>query len=430
MSAPNRALARLPLTELQRLCLWNADADGRDDCNLWVLRRVVGRLDRGALQQALDQLVQRHEALRTTFRRVGESFEQIVWERGTWPVEHVDLRSDSREPIAHVREFVHAVVPIFDAPLVAARVFELPRSEWIVALRVHHVVTDGWSCGILQAELDRLYLDAAAGRPPSLPPVRASFGDFLALGRVPPDPAKLAYWRRTFDTTPASTAERVADALDEPYRHVMLPTPPISLATAQGLRRIAAAARVSCETAMLAVGLTASLGMGGEELRVILVRANRDRPELRNVVGFIADYLPVRIPVGGDPSFAELISRTQRAWLTSLVNAVPLGELANVAGISTWPLHPVADLAFNHFTAKPPSASAPQQDADVPPLGEPGSFGDSIWRRDSDRVGREQPGACGSRRPSTAASTWCAGPRSGRRACSPPRSCRSASRCC
>jgi hypothetical protein len=371
MSIACRAIARLPVTGMQQFFLENADADGRDNFNLPVLLRLNGPFDRGVLERALDRLVERHEALRTTFQRVGGRFEQTVWDRGGWPLEHVDLRADPQELDAQVREFVLTPVPLLDAPMVAARVFELAPSEQVVALRVHHLVVDGWSCEILLKELTQVYLDAAAGRSASLPPVSVPFRDYLALERATPEPADVAFWRGQFDGAEASTAARFGEAPTESDRACSLPLAPIPHATVQGLDRVAAAVRVPRATAMLAVALAAVLEDGDRELKAIVIRANRDRAILRDVVGFVAAYLPVVVPVGENITFGELVSRTHRAWLSSLAHAIPFREISNAAGIGTYPGYPVADLSFNYFMARPSSAPSQRRQGDARPLIEP-----------------------------------------------------------
>ncbi|HEV3049609.1 MAG TPA: amino acid adenylation domain-containing protein, partial [Longimicrobium sp.] len=137
--------------------------------------RLRGELDRGALVRALDRIVARHEALRTTFPTVdGEPVQHIapVEESGIRLVEH-DLRAsaDAEDELRRlVQEEAGATFDLAQGPLVRGRLIRMAADDNVLLLTMHHIVSDGWSAGVLSREMAALYAAFTRGEPDPLPP--------------------------------------------------------------------------------------------------------------------------------------------------------------------------------------------------------------------------------------------------------------------
>ncbi|HLE82919.1 MAG TPA: amino acid adenylation domain-containing protein, partial [Thermoanaerobaculia bacterium] len=164
----------LPLSFAQER-LWFLDRlhPGSAAYNIPAAVRLEGELDAGALVAALQGVVRRHETLRTRFGAAGGAPVQWVAAAGALPVERVDLSAlapETREERARalVRERARRPFDLAAGPLARALLVTLGPREHLLALTVHHIVSDGWSMGVLVREVAALYAAAAAGREPAL----------------------------------------------------------------------------------------------------------------------------------------------------------------------------------------------------------------------------------------------------------------------
>ncbi|HEV2735386.1 MAG TPA: amino acid adenylation domain-containing protein, partial [Longimicrobiaceae bacterium] len=166
--------------------------------------RVSGGLDEGALRRALDETVRRHEVLRTRFTDAGGEPAQAVDPPAPLPLPRVDLSALPEEArLREARRLAEAGVRHpFDlraGPLFRATLLRLAADERVLLLAVHHVVWDGWSTGVFNAELSALYADFAAGREPGLPEPPFQYADYAVWQRGwlagETLEAQLAWWR-------------------------------------------------------------------------------------------------------------------------------------------------------------------------------------------------------------------------------------------
>ncbi|MGH3836707.1 MAG: amino acid adenylation domain-containing protein, partial [Pseudonocardiaceae bacterium] len=195
----------LPLSPAQQR-LWFLDeltSDGTE-YNTGVGLRLSGALDPGALRTALDALVSRHESLRTTFHTLDGHGVQMVAARGEIPLRAVDLTTmefserDSAVDHALAEELSHPF-DLQSGPLTRAVLVRLAEDDHVLLLNQHHIITDGWSVGVLTAELADLYA-AVRGAPIELPELPIQYLDFAVWQRERlSDPAlepHLDYWKR------------------------------------------------------------------------------------------------------------------------------------------------------------------------------------------------------------------------------------------
>jgi non-ribosomal peptide synthetase component F/acyl carrier protein len=285
--------------------------------------RATGELSLPALAAALREVVRRHEVLRTGFRADrGRPVPEIA-EDISVPLPLADLSAlpaSLREPEVARLAAEEAAAPfrLDRPPLLRVRLLRLAPGEHALLATLHHIVSDGWSVGVLLGEVAALYAAARAGAPSPLAPLPVQYADFAVWqrrwlsGEVLA--AELAHWR-----------ERLAGApqlLDLPADR---PRPP--LASGRGavlpfpLPHGALAAFCRARGATLFMGLCAAFAAllarrtGEEDLVVGAPIANRNRAETEGLIGFFVNTLALRLDVSGDPPAEELLARVRAVAL-------------------------------------------------------------------------------------------------------------------
>jgi hypothetical protein len=195
----------LPLSFPQRR-LWFLDRlqPGASVYNMPMAYRLRGALDPAALAAAVGELARRHESLRTRFATADDEPFQVVSPPGPVPVPLVDLTglvAEEAEREGLALGAVEALRP-FDlerGPLFRVSLFRLEERDWILLLAMHHIVSDGWSMGVLWRDLEALYTAAATGEAVSLPAPALRYSDYAAWQRewLEGDGVEgdLVYWR-------------------------------------------------------------------------------------------------------------------------------------------------------------------------------------------------------------------------------------------
>jgi amino acid adenylation domain-containing protein len=292
--------------------------------NLPLVLRLSGELDVMALERALSGLVERHEALRTTFsEHEGEVF-QVVRPAEPVSLAFLDLSGEAEAESGALRLATAEVGRRFDlavGPLFRASLLRLRAAEHLLVLTLHHIVGDGWSMRVVRRDLAELYSAAVADRPAELPELSVQYADFAVWQREWLQGERLdqllSYWRERL----ASAPERLELPTDRPapavqsyrgdHRRRLL-----SPALAQQLKERAFEADSSLFMVLLA-GFSALLARysGTEDLVVAAPVANRTQAELEELVGFFVNTLALRIDLDGDPSFSELLARVRRTSL-------------------------------------------------------------------------------------------------------------------
>ncbi|MFL5357820.1 amino acid adenylation domain-containing protein, partial [Archangium sp.] len=179
--------------------------------NIPMAVRFQGALDVPALEQAFSALTERHESLRTTFGLVGEEPIQVISPALAVPLAVVDLGSvpDAQRESELRRLATEESLRSFDlarGPLFRATLLRLSAQDHVLLLTVHHIVSDGWSTGVLIRELAALYQGFTSGQPSTLPALPVQYADYAAWQRGwlrgAPLEAQLAYWRQHLSGAP------------------------------------------------------------------------------------------------------------------------------------------------------------------------------------------------------------------------------------
>ncbi|MFL6333022.1 MAG: condensation domain-containing protein, partial [Pyrinomonadaceae bacterium] len=317
-----------------------------------VLMPIKAPLNIEVLNRTLREIVRRHESLRTTFRSVDGDLVQVVSPSQTLDLNIVDLRSSpaaEREADAQRMAWVEAQQPfsLEQGPLLRATLYVLGSSDYLLLLVMHHIVSDGWSMGVLYRELSALYVAYSAGRPSPLAELPVQYPDFalwqneLLQGEMFEE--LLRYWR----TQLAGAPELLNLPTDRPrpavqtYRgavHGIILKPRLY----ESLRALARSEEATPFMVLLAAfKALLSRYSGEEDVTVGTPVAGRTRVELEPLIGFFVNTLVLRTDVSGDPSFRELVGRVREVTLGAYAHQeVPFERLVEE-------LRPERDLSRN-----------------------------------------------------------------------------------
>ncbi|RKI05864.1 amino acid adenylation domain-containing protein, partial [Corallococcus praedator] len=287
-----------------------------------------GTLNASALEQSLQALVQRHEALRTTFASEGDSPVQRIHAEGRLSLSVIDLESlpeERREAEARRHSAVEATRP-FDlgtGPLVRAVLVRLEaRRHWLL-LTLHHIVSDGWSIGVFARELGSLYRAFASGQPAALPALPLQYADFSLWQRqwLRGDvlQAELDWWRQQLVDAP--TALELPTDKPRPatqsFRGASLPVT-LSPELSASVKALAAREGATAFMVLLAgFQLLLSRYAGQDDVLVGSAIANRNRAETEGLIGFFVNTLVLRARIDPRASFRSLLAQVKATTLAA-----------------------------------------------------------------------------------------------------------------
>lgn len=307
--------------------------------NSWWL---TGRVDVPALQRALDDVVERHEILRTELNRTAEPRYQVVRPASPVALSVVDIPAgEADRDQAAVELAARASTEPFDVsnlPLLRATLGRFGPESSLLVLTAHHSAADAWSTQVLMRDIAAYYaVHTGHASEPDLPPLRQYREHALRQAALTaeqgPDPEKLAGWRDRLAGAEAFTLETRPPASLDPARSVFgaynfaVPTQSV-----QGVLRLAGETSSTPYMVMLtAFYLMANAFGGGVDLTVTTFNAGRDDPDFRDTVGLFINMLAIRADLSGVRTFREAILRTRAACLETFSNELPFGEIAKVA---------------------------------------------------------------------------------------------------
>ncbi|HKG15723.1 MAG TPA: amino acid adenylation domain-containing protein [Pyrinomonadaceae bacterium] len=302
--------------------------------------RLTGCLNVEALESTLTEVVRRHEVLRTHFA-VGEDGEpvQVVSEPSAVMLDLVDLGAlDEQEREAEVqrlaREEAELPFDLSTGPLLRARLLRLSEEEHVVLLTMHHIVSDGWSVGVLIKEVAALYEAYGVGGESPLEELSIQYADFAVWQREylkgEALERQLSYWRKRLSGS-LPVLELPTDKPRPPlqtYRGAFMSVP---LPEELGGHLKSLSRREGCTLFMTLLAAFQTLlhrYTGQEDIVVGSAVANRNRGEIEPLIGFFINMLALRVDLSGDPSFKDLLKRVRETALGAYAHQdVPLEKL-------------------------------------------------------------------------------------------------------
>jgi amino acid adenylation domain-containing protein len=368
----------LPVSFAQRR-LWFLDqlVPGNPLYNEHAALHFTSAINLPALERSLAAIVARHEVLRTTFTAVGGQPVQVIAQSGVAPLTAIDLR-DLGDTVRHAEltrlasEEARQPFDLSRGPLLRTRLVQLADTECVFLLTMHHIISDGWSLGVLARELDAIYSAVVMGRPVPLPPLPIQYADFAVWQRQwlegPVLSEQLAYWKQQLADLPV-----LQMPLDRPR-------PAVPSFRGGGYRvsyspELLAEVRALSQREGVTVFMTLFAGFqlllarytGQDDIVVGAPVAGRNRAELEGLIGFFVNTLVLRTSLAGNPTVRQLLARVRETALAAYAHQdLPFEKLVEELhphrDLSRNPLFQVMFQLLNTGPAPPRSAAGPGLD--------------------------------------------------------------------
>jgi len=319
--------ARLPLSFAQkRLWLLDLLIPGNTAYNISGAARLKGDLDIGVLERSLNEVIRRHESLRTTFVSEEGQPRQLISSQLTLslPIHDVQaLTQERREEIVQQQALVAAKEP-FDlahGPLIRTQVLRLNEQEHVLLLTIHHVVADGWSLGILVQEVSALYAAFIKGQPSPLPTLSIQYADYAVWQQTLLQDEileqHLAYWRQQLsgslpqvDLPTDSQRSTVQNFLGAQQVRTLDKQVTAALKTLNQQENVTLFMLLLAAFQVLLHRLS-----GQDDIIVGTPVAGRTHTEIEDLIGCFINTLALRTDLSGNPSFRELLQRVRATVL-------------------------------------------------------------------------------------------------------------------
>jgi hypothetical protein len=314
----------LPLTALQsrRWQYLRDTQNGLSERTCVVAQRVQGPLDLALLRASLEALAQRHDGLRLSFREEAGSLVQSVQASAEVPFEIVDLRSCT-DAAGHVaaecRRLIMERVDVRVGPLFATKVFSVSEQEHVLIVVIDHMIADAGSCDVVAAELWELY--CAHASPRTLREIPLQFPDHVSWQHRTRDAwysQHANYWRCRLADLPRSALADFAIPAGRAVPMSGVCNFSFGGAVSAGLRSLARRERNLPALVVLTLFANAvTRWLNETDVLLAFVSNGRDKPELEPMVGFLADYLHLRIQTVEQEPFPRALERITTEFRTA-----------------------------------------------------------------------------------------------------------------
>lgn len=316
--------------------------------------RLRGELNVTALAQSFNEIVRRHEILRTTFPAIGAQPVQQVAAELTVPLPVIDVHTDDERLKELIIAEVRRPFDLANGPLVRTTLFRLGPADHVAVLALHHIVYDGWSSGVLIRELATLYDAFATGKPSPLPALPVQYADYAVWQRqwLPGEVlnSQLTYWKK-----------QLGGELPQLPPLAKQPRPPVqtfrggqqsvvlSDSLTGALKSLSHEENVTLfMTLMSAFTVLLYRTSNQTDLIVATGIANRKWVEIESLIGFFVNTLMLRVDLSGSPTFREVLERVRKVTLDAYAHQdVPLEKLVQELQIKRDPSrHPITQVAL------------------------------------------------------------------------------------
>jgi amino acid adenylation domain-containing protein len=326
VQAPMPELFMVPASFTQRR-LWFLDqlAPGRALYNIPDAIRIVGPFDAEALRRSVQEVVRRHESLRTYFRSTKGEPQQLIAAEVKVELPVIEVSFDSQkqreaEVRRQVQKAVDAPFNLQELPLWRIVLLRMAENDHVMAIVMHHIISDGWSLGVLSKEIFQLYATFTSGRPSPLPELPIQYADFsewqreYLQGEVLEE--LLGYWKAQLTGT---------EALNLPLDRPRPSTPAgkgaaymfrLEKALSERLQSLSWQHKATLYMTLLAAYQTLLFRYTGQEdIAVGSAIAGRTRPEVEDLIGFFVNTLVMRTRLSRQWTFHELLRNVKETTL-------------------------------------------------------------------------------------------------------------------
>ncbi len=334
----------------QRLWFLHQLAPGNPFYNVGCALRLTGKLNLAALEQTFNEIVRRHEILRTSFI-MGEDLIQAIAPHLTIALPAIDLQhlvaTEREKQLSRlITEEFQRPFSLTTAPLLRVTILQLDAAEYVLLLNLHHIIADGWSIGVLVRELGGLYTAFVKGELSPLPELPLQYADFTEWQRQWLQgevlSTQLAYWRQQLGNLPVLNLPTDKPRPTVPTYQGAKQLLELPHSLKQGLEELSRQVGVTLFTTLLTGFQTLLYHYTGQDDIVCGVPiANRNRLEIEGLIGFFVNTLVLRSDLSGNPTFRELLVRVREVVLGAYTHQdLPFEKLVE-------DLHPERDLSRN-----------------------------------------------------------------------------------
>ncbi len=323
----------------QRLWFANQLRPGNPAYNIPAAVRLFGSLNVKALEKSLNEVVKRHEALRTTFTTVDEQpIQQIAPSLSLKiPVIYlIKLPNCEQEVQKLALEEAQKPFALDKAPLLRVTLLQLAENDWVLLLTMHHIISDAWSIGLLVQEIATLYEAFSFGNSSPLPELSIQYAEFAVWqkqwlqGEVLE--TQLAYWKQQLANLPVlelpTDRPRPAIQTLRGAKESLV----ISKTTTEALKILSAKEGVTLFMTVLATfQILLHYRSAQDDIVIGTDVANRNHAETEGLIGFFINQLVLRSNLGGNPTFRELLGRVREITLGAYAHQdLPFEKLVEV----------------------------------------------------------------------------------------------------
>src|SRR3954466_14599550 len=314
--------------------------------NVPVALRLRGELNIAAAQASLQEIVNRHEVLRTSFPEVGEGTIQDIAAEMEVPLAMGEIREDELDQV--LREQARRPFDLSHGPLIRASLFRIGSQDHVLLVVMHHIVSDGWSLGVMLREFNALYDAFSRGAASPLPPLPIQYADYSEWQREWLQgevlERQLDYWRKQL-----AGHETLTLPTDRPYS--ARPTPAGAMERSRLPEPLLSKLKLLSDQQGFTLFMTLLAGFeillyrytGQTDISVGSAIANRSRQELEPLIGFFLNTLVLRTRFTEDCSVAELLQRVRDVSLQAYAHQdIPFERLVEA-------LDPVRELGRTPF---------------------------------------------------------------------------------
>jgi amino acid adenylation domain-containing protein len=301
--------------------------------------RLIGRLDAVALERACKELVRRHESLRTHFETIAGQDTQVIDSTDSFAIRHVavdDVAHLANESVLQefARQEMHRPFDLSQGPLFRVSLLQLSDTEHAMVLTMHHIISDGWSNGVLVRELKALYAAYCNGQASPLAELSAQYADYALWQRKTLESIELkrqlTYWKEQLSSAPL--------ILDLPTDHKRPTAPsfkggmcsiPLSKPLSQAVLQLARQEDATLFMVLLAAfQLLLSRWSGQPDIVVGTPTAGRGHPQTEGIIGFFVNTLAVRANLQRVENFSQLIRQVKDTVVSAFAHQdLPFDQL-------------------------------------------------------------------------------------------------------
>ena len=314
----------------QRLWFLNQLAPDSPFYNVPAAIRIRTPLNIEILRATFNEIVSRHQVLRTAFSEVDGKPFQLILPHVDVPLQVVDLRHlppviREREAVRLAQEDAQTPFDLRQVPLIRIGLVCLGENDHIFMVNIHHIAADGWSMGVLTEEFSQIYTAFSRGLPSPLPPLKIQYADFASWQRQRLEGGhlqdQLRYWTKKLANLlllelPTDFPHRSVQGFEGETLYATLP-----LELTEALKQFSRSHSVTLfVTLFAAFNALLHRYSGQDDIVIGEPIANRNRVELEPLIGFFVNSLVLRTDVSGDPTFVELLQRSRNVVLEADAN--------------------------------------------------------------------------------------------------------------